>query len=224
MNSVFKNAAVIRHFKRYGLLPRLLALLLTSCLSLPQIYLPRRSQADHVTVLSKTLQWLLRTKLRILNQHSECLRTWTLCHLPLFLALPWHSRLKWPQTAHDSQDMAFFFCVCSCGFLCHAPPSFLDLWPTHSAGAAPLLESSPGPLSHCICIVPEAGPDHIHVMWDFSIAVSTCLWYKAEPVSSTSPSLTGATQRGVWDQEFHPDWTVDNCSQQAGLSWIERPS
>lgn len=53
MNSVFKNAAVIRHFKRYGLLPRLLALLLTSCLSLPQIYLPRRSQADHVTVLSK---------------------------------------------------------------------------------------------------------------------------------------------------------------------------
>lgn len=140
MNSVFKNAAVIRHFKRYGLLPRLLALLLTSCLSLPQIYLPRRSQADHVTVLSKTLQWLPRTKLRILNQHSECLRIWTLCHLPLFLALPWHSRLKWPQTAHDSQDTAFcFLCLLlwlslSCTSQFPGPVAYSFSWGSSSSG------------------------------------------------------------------------------------------
>lgn len=122
--------------------------------SLAQICLPCCSQADRDAVLPKISQWLPvihRTKSRICSQHAKSLKIWTLCHLPPSLALPWPpsstKQLMVPRTRHS------VFCFCPSGFLCHAPPSVLDLQLIHSSGAALFLEHSLEPLSYYISIV-----------------------------------------------------------------------
>lgn len=119
-----------------------------SCLaSLPSIYLSCYSQGDHVTILSKILQWLPifhRTKSRTLNQHSESLGIWS-CHLPPFLPLPWRpsspKELLVPRTRQS--DFAF-----SAFFVMHLPvfrPWHLFSWDGISSGES----SRSSGLLHC---------------------------------------------------------------------------
>lgn len=103
---------------------------------------------------------------------------------------------------------------------------FQDLWLTPSAGATPLLESSPGPLGYCISVVPPSRTfSHTHCSGGYSVIKLAFLLRRAEHVPEPSPRRPRQPSEvpGMWKETRNRVWywTVDSCSPQAGLSGIK---
>lgn len=156
---------------------------------LPQICLPRHSQADRVAILSEIFQWIPifhRTKSRILNQHSKSLRIWTLRHLPPFLALPRHSsstKLPW----FPERGILFLLLLPVSG-----PAAYSFGWGSTSSK---VFSWTSGVLHFCSS--PTGTRSHAHCTETLSV-MPTSLIDREGLSSFSSPSLLGAAQRGVW--------------------------
>lgn len=79
---------------------------------------------------------------------------------------------------------------------------------TYSAGMALLLESSPGPQGSWISVVPQAGPDHIHIMWN-SLLLCPLSFCTGQGLSLSPFLAYQAAKQCAWyvvgDQELCPD-------------------
>lgn len=113
MNSGLKNTAVIRHFKRY--IFEIWTAATAACFA-AHSHLASRSHKSTFHVRARLTMSLSCLKpfigapeqsLESLTSVESACGSGPPCHLPLFLALPWHS--QWHQIAHGSQDMAFCF-------------------------------------------------------------------------------------------------------------------